>query len=74
MCLFLTNLEIPIATTALVDITQDLGGFVKASWVISAYLVGYVGKTSYVADAWLVLYVRILLTSILQVYSSSLLS
>lgn len=44
MCLFLTNLEIPIATTALVDITEDLGGFDKSSWVISAYLLGYVGR------------------------------
>ncbi|KAI1254222.1 hypothetical protein MGN70_004618 [Eutypa lata] len=42
-CLFLTNLEIPIATTALVHITEDLGGFDKSSWVISAYLLGYVG-------------------------------
>ncbi|KAI0015069.1 MFS general substrate transporter [Xylariomycetidae sp. FL0641] len=43
MCLFLTNLEIPIVTTALVDLTDDLGGFSKASWVISSYLLGYVG-------------------------------
>ena len=46
MCLFLTNLEIPIATTALVAITEDFGGFSKASWVISSYLLGYVGKPS----------------------------
>ncbi|ROW15682.1 hypothetical protein VPNG_02121 [Cytospora leucostoma] len=43
LCLFLTNLEIPIVTTALIGITDDLGGFNKASWVISAYLLGYVG-------------------------------
>ncbi|KAF3001622.1 hypothetical protein E8E14_007659 [Neopestalotiopsis sp. 37M] len=43
MCLFLTNLEIPIVTTALVDITSELGGFNKASWIISAYLLGYSG-------------------------------
>lgn len=43
LCLFLTNLEIPIVTTALVGITNDLGGFNKSSWIISAYLLGYVG-------------------------------
>jgi MFS family permease len=43
MCLFLTNVEIPIVTTALVSITDEFGGFDKASWVISAYLLGYVG-------------------------------
>jgi len=43
LCLFLTNLEIPIVTTALVGITNDLGGFDKSSWIISAYLLGYVG-------------------------------
>lgn len=47
MCLFLTNLEIPIVTTALVDITSELGGFNKASWIISAYLLGYSGKLTY---------------------------
>ncbi|PVI01613.1 MFS general substrate transporter [Periconia macrospinosa] len=45
MCiaLFLTNLEIPIVTTSLVAITDDLGGFDKAGWLISSYLLGYVG-------------------------------
>ncbi|KAI0861409.1 MFS multidrug transporter-like protein [Xylaria cubensis] len=42
LCLFLTNIEIPIVTTALVSITNDLGAFDRASWVISAYLLGYV--------------------------------
>jgi hypothetical protein len=31
-------------STALVGITEDFGGFSKASWVISAYLLGYVGE------------------------------
>lgn len=44
MCLFLTNLEIPIVTTALVGITTDLGGFDRANWITSAYLLGYVGE------------------------------
>ncbi|VUC24636.1 unnamed protein product [Clonostachys rosea] len=43
LCLFLTNLEIPIVTTSLIGITDDLGDFNKASWVISSYLLGYVG-------------------------------
>lgn len=43
MCLFLTNLEIPIVVTALVGITNDIGGFSKVSWIIAAYLLGYVG-------------------------------
>lgn len=43
MCLFLTNLEIPIVVTALVGITNDLGGFQQTSWIVAAYLLGYVG-------------------------------
>lgn len=46
MCLFLTNLEIPIVTTALIDITTDLGGFDHVNWITSAYLLGYVGEFS----------------------------
>jgi len=41
--LFLTSLEIPIVTTSLVAITDDLGGFDRIGWVISSYLLGYVG-------------------------------
>ncbi|KAI1267056.1 MFS multidrug transporter-like protein [Xylariaceae sp. FL1019] len=43
ICMFIVNLEIPIVTTALVSIGDGLGGFDKTSWVISAYLLGYVG-------------------------------
>lgn len=43
IALFLTNLEIPIVTTSVVAITDDIGGFDKASWLISSYLLGYVG-------------------------------
>ncbi|KAF2009361.1 MFS multidrug transporter-like protein [Aaosphaeria arxii CBS 175.79] len=43
LSLFLTNLEIPIVTTSLVAITNDLGQFDKIEWVISSYLLGYVG-------------------------------
>ncbi|RYP49219.1 hypothetical protein DL768_005036 [Monosporascus sp. mg162] len=41
--LFLVQTEISIVTTSLVAITRDLGGFDTASWVLSSYLLGYVG-------------------------------
>ncbi|KAL4860850.1 major facilitator superfamily domain-containing protein, partial [Aspergillus spectabilis] len=43
MCLFLTNLEIPIVSTALISITSDLGGLDKVYWITTAYMLGYVG-------------------------------
>lgn len=43
MVLFLSNLEIPVVTTALVDISDELGEFRKASWVTTSYLLGYAG-------------------------------
>lgn len=43
LSLFLTNLEIPIVTTSLVAITDSLGGFDQVGWIISSYLLGYVG-------------------------------
>ncbi|KAM0308687.1 hypothetical protein ACHAO8_009778 [Botrytis cinerea] len=42
MTLFLTNLEIPIVTTALISITNDLHHFGQDNWIISAYMLGYV--------------------------------
>ncbi|KAI0531883.1 putative multidrug resistance protein fnx1 [Xylaria digitata] len=41
--IFLVVLEIPIVPTALVPISNDLGGFNDLSWVISSYLLGRVG-------------------------------
>lgn len=41
--MFITNMEIPVLITALVAITEDLGGFGDVSWVVSSYLLGYVG-------------------------------
>jgi MFS family permease len=41
--LFVTNLEIPIVTTSLVAIANDLGNAKNVGWVISSYLLGYVG-------------------------------
>lgn len=36
-------MEIPIVTTSLVAITNDLGNVDNIGWVISSYLLGYVG-------------------------------
>ena len=52
MSLFLVNLEIPIVTTSLVAITNDLHSFDQISWIISAYLLGYVGNISKSSDTW----------------------
>jgi MFS family permease len=44
LSLFLTVLEIPIVTTALVSIVDDLGGLDRVSWIATSYLLGYTGK------------------------------
>lgn len=41
--MFITNMEVPVLITALVSITEDLGGFGDVGWVLSSYLLGYVG-------------------------------
>ncbi|KAI0399317.1 putative multidrug resistance protein fnx1 [Xylaria palmicola] len=41
--MFLVNLEVPVVITALVAITNDLQGFENVGWVVSSYLLGYVG-------------------------------
>ena len=41
--LFLVTIETSIATTSLASITHDLGGFERASWIMSSYFLGYVG-------------------------------
>jgi MFS family permease len=51
MSLFLTNLEIPIVTTSLVAITNDFGRFDDIGWVISSYLLGYVGVYPFAVDS-----------------------
>lgn len=43
IAVFLTNVEIPIITTSLVGITDDLGSYDRASWITSSYLLAYVG-------------------------------
>ncbi|OTA64073.1 putative multidrug resistance protein fnx1 [Hypoxylon sp. EC38] len=41
--MFMTNLEVPVVTTAVVAITKDLQGFDSAGWIVASYLLGYVG-------------------------------
>ncbi|KAI0532823.1 putative multidrug resistance protein fnx1 [Xylaria digitata] len=41
--MFLVNLEVPVVITTLVAITDDLQGFDNVGWVVSSYLLGYVG-------------------------------
>ncbi|KAJ5712783.1 MFS general substrate transporter [Penicillium malachiteum] len=43
LCLFLTNLEVPIVSTSLVGIAGDLGGLEKIYWITIAYLLRYGG-------------------------------
>ena len=43
LALFLVNMEIPIVTTSIVGITNDLKGFSQSSWLATAYLLTYVG-------------------------------
>ncbi|TGO56767.1 hypothetical protein BCON_0073g00010 [Botryotinia convoluta] len=42
LSLFITNLEIPIVTTSLVSITDDLNPFNQVNWIASAYMLGEV--------------------------------
>ncbi|PLB52350.1 MFS multidrug transporter [Aspergillus steynii IBT 23096] len=41
--LYLVNLEVTIVSTSLVTITDDLGGFDKTSWIVTAYLTTFTG-------------------------------
>jgi hypothetical protein len=45
--LFLVNFEITIASTALVNIIDDLQEFKRSSWILTAYLITYVGTRSH---------------------------
>ncbi|KAH7385161.1 major facilitator superfamily domain-containing protein [Phaeosphaeria sp. MPI-PUGE-AT-0046c] len=43
IALFVTNMEITFVNTSLVAITKDLGNADNIGWVVSSYLLGYVG-------------------------------
>lgn len=39
----MVNLEVTIVSTSLVDITNDLQGFDRTSWIVTGYLLTYTG-------------------------------
>lgn len=42
--MFMVTFEIPVVATSIVAITDDLGGSENSSWLLTSYLLGYVGK------------------------------
>jgi MFS family permease len=48
----MANFETASVSTTLVTITQDLGGFDKVDWVITSYLLGFVGMDSRSCAGW----------------------
>lgn len=43
LSLFMVNLEVTIVSTSLVDITNNLQGFDRTSWIVTGYLLTYTG-------------------------------
>lgn len=43
LSLFIVNLEVTIVSTSLVDITNDLQGFDRTSWIVTGYLITFTG-------------------------------
>jgi hypothetical protein len=43
--MFIVQMESSIISTAVVDITDQLGGYEKSSWLFTAYLLTYCGKS-----------------------------
>ena len=41
---FLVNFEVPVVSTSLVAITNDLNAFSQTSWIVTGYLVTYTGE------------------------------
>lgn len=39
----MVNLEVTIVSTSLIDITNDLQGFDRTSWIVTAYLLTFTG-------------------------------
>jgi hypothetical protein len=42
--IFLVTLESTVISTAIVDITDDLGGYEKSSWLFTAYMLTYCSR------------------------------
>jgi hypothetical protein len=44
--IFIVQMESSIISTAVVDITDQLGGYEKSSWLFTAYLLSYCGMSA----------------------------
>jgi hypothetical protein len=42
--IFLATMESTITSTAILDITNQLGGYERSSWLFTAYMLTYCGK------------------------------
>ena len=43
MALFMTLMESTVVSTSLVAITNDLGGYIKSSWLFTSYMLAFSG-------------------------------
>lgn len=43
VCMFIVQMESSITSTSALDITDDLGGYEKSSWLFTAYFLTYCG-------------------------------
>jgi hypothetical protein len=43
MVMFMVTFEIPVVATSVVAINNDLGGADHRTWLLTSYLLGYVG-------------------------------
>lgn len=50
LSLFMVNLEVTIVSTSLVDITNDLRGFDRTSWIVTGYLLTFTGMKKKLTD------------------------
>lgn len=46
----MVNLEVTIVSTSLVDITNDLRGFDRTSWIVTGYLLTFTGMKNKLTD------------------------
>ena len=51
--IFIVQMESSIISTAVVDITDQLGGYEKSSWLFTAYLLTYCGKCCLICSNYL---------------------
>jgi hypothetical protein len=46
VALFVAQMDTSVASTAILQITDQLGGYEESSWVFTAYMLTYCGKSS----------------------------